>query len=356
MIQKSSFALIDYGRCNHPLVDITRFCCAIAIVLIHTEFFGALWPAGDSILISILCRVAVPFFFVCNGFFVFRSLDYDHLRFASLKHPLLKLIRLYCIWTLLYFPYWLFLEIRGGVGLLTIVKDFALDFFWLGSYPVFWYLLATIVGLLIVALFSKAKVKPWVILLVGGALFVFYSLVSTYAFFFNDNEMVATIRGFLVTYFGGDLSLWFTGLFFIAIGLCLAYYKPQTKKSVLATLFVSSALLMLTEGVVLLVTNHLSDFSHSFTMPLFVSFLLVFLIYAGQSITFDTRPVRQMSGTIYFVHTAFNLLAWQFIKILGWSEQPFAMLVRFALALLSSILFSLVLYRLSKRRPFKWLV
>ncbi len=348
--------VIDYDRKNHPLVDVARFLCAFFVILIHTKFFGTAWPTGDSLLIGILCRVAVPFFFICNGFFIFRNLDYDQLTFFALKRPLLKLIRLYIVWTLIYLPYWLFVEIRGGSDALGILKAFLLNFFWFGSYPVLWYLLATIIGVLLIYLFSKIKAKPWVILAAGGSLFFFYSLMTIYAFFFGQNPVVSDIKSFLDTYFGGDLSVWFVGLFFIGGGLCIAYYKPQLSKMRLLIVFFVAASLMVAEGVALLLNNHLSGFSHSLTMALFAFVLFVVLIAGGQNLNANTRSIRQMSGSIYFSHTAFNLAVWQLLKSMELIEKPFTMMIRFLLVSTLSCLLSFILLRLSKWKPFAWAV
>lgn len=103
--------------------------------------------------------LAVPFFFLASGFLCFRDLNYASFGVAisagteRVHNTIIKLLRLYLIWTLLYFPITIFGNVLLGNSFLHASLSFVRGTLFVGenyySWPL-WYLLASIVGFTLV--------------------------------------------------------------------------------------------------------------------------------------------------------------------------------------------------------------
>ena len=63
-------------KVNFNGIDVMKFLCAIFVCTIHIEPFGRNIFGVDLNfwLMNYVCRVAVPFYFVSAGFFLFRKI------------------------------------------------------------------------------------------------------------------------------------------------------------------------------------------------------------------------------------------------------------------------------------------
>lgn len=58
---------------GYPYIDVMRIVASILVVTIHTAPFEMLCPPFDFVLTKIIARLAVPFFFVTSGYFLFKD-------------------------------------------------------------------------------------------------------------------------------------------------------------------------------------------------------------------------------------------------------------------------------------------
>ena len=73
-------------------VDAGRIVCVFLVVVLHS-----VWLQNP---VAVLCRVAVPFFFVASGYFLRKPTQF----FAgTILRPLYRLLPLYVLWTLIYY-------------------------------------------------------------------------------------------------------------------------------------------------------------------------------------------------------------------------------------------------------------
>ena len=109
---------------QYNAIDAAKFFCAILIVTIHFPPLGnaavsPLAQAVNSFFRSYLGRIAVPFFLLSAGFFLFRKTASQPFSAAPSKAYVLRILRLYVLWTILYLP-WIIREAReSGKNLLT---------------------------------------------------------------------------------------------------------------------------------------------------------------------------------------------------------------------------------------------
>ena len=117
-------------------IDLIKFLCSIMVFMVHIPFFTSLnsVPAKflDFGLRHCICRIAVPFYFVCSGYFLFRKMP--------LYDPDAEIIKNYCFRILRLIATWLILLIMGG------------------AYHL-WYLSATVVTIVMLSLCLHWRVK-----------------------------------------------------------------------------------------------------------------------------------------------------------------------------------------------------
>lgn len=91
---------------QYAAVDIAKYVSALLVVAIHTYPFLEISETFNTLFIAIVCRLAVPFFFVSSGYFLFRKLNGTKKQNLNrLKKYLWRLISLYLVWTVIYIPY-----------------------------------------------------------------------------------------------------------------------------------------------------------------------------------------------------------------------------------------------------------
>lgn len=82
-------------------IDYFRFISALLVIAIHTSPLLSYSAYADFILTRIIARVAVPFFLMTTGFFLFQN---QETVFGKVKNFTKRIVVLYCISVLLYLP------------------------------------------------------------------------------------------------------------------------------------------------------------------------------------------------------------------------------------------------------------
>lgn len=124
---------------QYNAVDAAKFFCAILIVTIHFPPLGnaavsPLAQAVNSFFRSYLGRIAVPFFLLSAGFFLFRKTASQPFSAAPSKAYVLRILRLYVLWTILYLPRIIREARESGKNLPEGFVGFLSNFLLTGSY------------------------------------------------------------------------------------------------------------------------------------------------------------------------------------------------------------------------------
>jgi serine/alanine racemase len=85
-------------------VDLFKFICALMVVAIHIAPLSSYSTLINYGIQNYLARVAVPFFFVASGYFLFRKTSYENFDKTIPLAYAKRIFRLYVIWTVIYFP------------------------------------------------------------------------------------------------------------------------------------------------------------------------------------------------------------------------------------------------------------
>lgn len=86
-----------------------------------------------------LARIAVPFFFISSGFLLYRKSSLNNFSLDRTKLYVVKLIKLYVIWTIIYFPFRIKSILKDERGIIYGVFTYYRDIIFAGSYVQLWY-------------------------------------------------------------------------------------------------------------------------------------------------------------------------------------------------------------------------
>lgn len=92
--------LISNAMDNYKMIDIVKYMAAIMVIVIHCN---QIIPHEylNFFVKNIVCRIAVPFFFISSAYFVRRSNDKQE---HYVRKYLKSLLKSYLCWSLLFVP------------------------------------------------------------------------------------------------------------------------------------------------------------------------------------------------------------------------------------------------------------
>ena len=136
---------------EYRALDFSKFVAAFLVAAIHIPPFEEAAPVFSHEFQQVICRMAVPFFFVCTGYFIGEKITDK----GKVRKYLFHIIKMYVWWSLLYLipiieRFWE--KKRSAAGNLL---ELARRFFLIGSYIQLWYLPATVVAVLLLYLLVK---------------------------------------------------------------------------------------------------------------------------------------------------------------------------------------------------------
>ena len=331
-----------------PFVDVTKFICALLVVTIHTNAMEDIHPLLNHVLVNYLARLAVPFFFISAGYFLFRKTDVSNLKQQVIIDFIKRIFRLYVVWSLIYLAPAISAELKGGATFPQAIAIWIKNFIFSGSYGHLWYLNALIVACLINYVLIKQNVRVERIL---GISFVFYLiglLGQSYYVLIRPVQSVPAIWNvilMIMNVISTTRDGLFEGWFFMAIGMYLAYRPLVLKKKTMVLSFVIVMALFFVEFIAV---SHF-DFALSYDMYLFLgpAAFLLFYIAAHIKITgCKWKPtLRNLSSLVYYSHMWIVLLI----------PKAWHSLVRFGATAVVTCAFAVLLLKLRQYKCFGWI-
>ncbi|MCI8329720.1 MAG: serine racemase VanT catalytic subunit [Oscillibacter sp.] len=265
---------------GRPVLDRFRLLAAALVVCIHTGPLASWSPAADFWLCRVLARIAVPFFFLCSGYFLARSGWRDTGRFLK------KTLLLYAAAVALYLPLNLY---GGGYGPLEWGRRLVTE----GTLYHLWYFPAVITGVLVSR--GLARLGTRRALALAGALYLlglggdsYYGLVRRLpgagAFYDGVFRVFSQSRN---------------GLFFAPLFLLLGAAGLRWSRRTSALGAGVSLAAMSAEGFFLRELGWQRHDSMYLFLPLCMVFFFSLLLEQNQG---EDRRARRMSMLIYLVH------------------------------------------------------
>lgn len=284
-------------RVTYIGIDYFRVIAAYLVITIHTSPLSSVNGTADFMLTRIIARVAVPFFFMASGFFLFPKTEAAELRPDKRMAFLKKTAILYAIAILTYLP----LNMISGTTkewehLPNLLKDLFFD----GTFYHLWYLPAAIIGATITwILLSKLKTGQ------AFAVSLFLYIIGLFGdSYYGIADKIPVAKGFYSVLFQfSDYTrngLFFAPVFFMLGALLARKSKRYQIKLYLIGLSVS-VVLMLAEGLILHgfgVQRH--DSMYIMLIPSMVFLFQILLSWKGGNL----KSLRNLSLFIYLIHPA----------------------------------------------------
>lgn len=337
-----------YDQKNYPMVDLSKFCMAFAVIIIHRPLFGQ--DFLNYLTQSVFCSVAVPFFFITSSFFFFRKLQAVN-RKSTLLHFEKRLLILYSLWTTIYLPC-IFVKNHTGhydeITLKMCIGDgIALmkGFIFSSSFVHFWYINTLMLSVAILYFLRKKLSAKWILGICA--------MLSAGAILMKNTELLAELRA--VQLYRNAVPKLFqntleSGLVCCALG-CFAAQRQKSLRHAIPYLSASGIWMTLcgclyyekVGGILFL------------ALRIFAAYLTAWLILICclQSDTAD-KPVyqtlRRYSTLIYFSHLLLMSEGFRFIaEHTGWHIVESCEMLRFGMTVVFTLAFSTLILKLQKK-------
>jgi hypothetical protein len=268
---------------RYSALDYLKLILSFLVVVIHIPIFLQIPLLGFEIAGGI-ARIAVPLFFIINGFFLYPLLD----NAGKMKKYLLHLCLVYLVWQIIYLPFSYEPDYK------YLIVNFLFGFKHL------WYIPALIGGSTLLYIFHRIKIKDKILLPVALILFLAGDFLFRSApfSFFNITITFKYIRCFL-----------FLGFPFIYLGYYLRKYKldkiaAYNRTKLFSLTFI--CLLGLLLEVFLAYKEILPGKYQDFYVMLFPLCPLIFMSVLKISKTVESDGyIGKLASAIYFIHFIF---------------------------------------------------
>lgn len=328
---------------RYNFIDVVKLFMAFLVIGIHV---GTLFETEFPQLVEFILESAVPFFFICSGFFIQNKIVKEGNTKNVLKNSCIKYLKLYILWQIVYFPLALkYLLVNGHLfeeNLLFCLRKFLFAGEIIFSWPL-WYLHALIVSIIFIYILRTYKmtlIHIWILsiimMLIGY--FINYYITSSNC----DNNTLSTICHNCVFILGSaDRNGPFRGFALVTTGMIIKQYFHLIKHEYAI-------------GITCIVTSWLL---FSYSLPYYLLFLGGGLFIIVASIKIKDCPIystfRIHSTFIYFIHMYFTVIIHGLFKtyVTNATCVYVIWLIIFFISLLASILFN----RLRVMTSFKWL-
>jgi surface polysaccharide O-acyltransferase-like enzyme len=330
------------GNRQYYSIDLFKAIMAIFVVAIHTHPFEGCTSEYFMNIYDMIVSSAVPFFFITSGFLLFEKID-NLKNLEKLWMYLIKIIKLYSIWTLIYMPLTIYGYIINSGSLFRDILSFIRGTFFIGEHYnswILWYLLSTIYSLLLIGILLKFAVKIRIIYIISILLFIFGNtmtfLVNNIPDLQGTTEKVVKIFRYI---FGSGRL--FTGMFYIATGMVIVRNKQNISPiiyiivmiiGIFCKLFAPKLISLLSIGI--------------YSVMLFL--IIISKDIKGHKIFYR---FREASTIFYFFH----LICWSVYTIVIIDLPNHCGFDSFIITILGCIIISSVLIYLKRYKMFKWI-
>lgn len=216
---------------NYYMIDVIKFICCFMVLTIHIAPFPsdsfAMAKYLNFGLQKYICRLSVPFFFSCSGFFLFRKMGDLQIQWDIVKAYCWKMVRLLGIWSIV----------------LASVETYHL-----------WYLGGAVVAVLLLCLLLYFHVKPVMMIMIALSLYVIGLFGDAYYGFLEPlREFIPldlAVKGYEYLFTSTRNGV-FMGFIFVLIGALFASGKIRINSVLAALGFVISMICLFAEVFIL---------------------------------------------------------------------------------------------------------
>ncbi len=341
-------------------IDVMKFAAAFLVTAIHIPLFQDVDFLFSYYFTETLCRVAVPFFFACAGYFLAKKWEDGE----AIKRYVWRLLQLYGIWTLLYLPQILYQYRQNGLGAGKILREFLYRFVVTGSYTQFWYFPALLIAVCVLYLLKgKCQIADRFLIPLICILYVFGVFGNSYyGFLIGKDSWAAAIYENFFAVFETTRNGIFFGLFYVYMGTLVRKRLSQRRLGGKARLALGSGLVlgllaMFGERFWLLQHTQYTMSDMTFAMAPVVCMLLLLGINLHFSENWQKRgmALRCYSTIIFCSHLLTEFYLHKGLLMLGAGEVLGFSVFRFGYAFIGALTLAMLIWRLSEKRGIRWL-
>ncbi len=307
-------------------IDLVKFLCSLLVMAVHIypfrDYPQSLGTPLNFFMQVYLARPAVPFFFLCTGFFLFGKAGLTPPQGRPVLHTCLRLLRMGLLWRLL-----------SPV-----------------SYDHLWYLTAAVAAVGLLYLCGKLGMKIHHLCLLAVVLYLIGLSGDTYRGLTRPLEQTALL-GPLIRSYRGTFRYTRNGIFmgfpFVLLGAILAHHPLKLPRKTLVFGLSAAMAGLLVEAALL----HHFRIPFDYNMYLLLPPVVVLLFCLARDLALPDRPLwpwlRKLGVLVYYLHMpVFYLLFRHFPSLNPWL---------FSLTALGSLALGWLILTLSRLRPFRWL-
>jgi len=279
---------------HYGMINVLRLVFAIAVISIHTMAFKSinedLWIATSMGI----ARLAVPFFFIVSGYFLYNRIGSEKESKLTLK----KLLILYTSWVLIeiitLFP--MVLNSLGAPPILIIER-----LLFIGITGSLWYISSLIIAILVISPLLK-KDQIILLLILGFVLYLFGTTGDTYYGLFEKTMMNPLINGYTRVFLMPQIGIT-ESILFVSLGTLINKYKLNEKVKKAGLLSIISIILLLIETFALNKTGIAKDANMYLSAIIAAPLIFIWAINSKKYIsTKISKTCREYSLGIYCSH------------------------------------------------------
>lgn len=335
---------------QYDFVNLAKFISAVFVIGIHTSPLQGLHPKLNYFTRCIVFRLAVPFFFICSGYFLAEKLfDEDKKKVKDYVNKyILNILNIYILWSIIY----TLLNFNTYFGDGNIIKNIILvvaRFLFKGAYIQLWYLSAICVSVyLIYIILDKYNFK---VLIFISLLFYIFGLLGDLYYGFIDKTILGNMMNIYFSLFGEMFNSFTWGMIFIVMGIGVNKFNLNSKIKNNFIINMILFLLFTIESFTLKSFDIPKDNCTSISLLLLTPMIFMYILNLDEKYTNiyilrkNSSVLRQLSLYMYLIHGVFLIFLPFLYNKMNISNEPWINLFNFILVTIGSIISSLILMK-----------
>lgn len=295
----------EYNQMQYAAIDNAKLIFSILVVALHCGPLSVINFDLSYYFTQCVTRIAVPFFFICNGYFAFSDSLHKDIKNAIIRQCI-KLIRMYTVWTIIYFP--------GFISTYSEcehpIKSAIVGFITGKSYSHLWYLVASAIALLLTFVTYRV-LKSWKkVFTIAGLLYIiglsydsYYGLFRSLAIW--NVPIIYKVTKYALSVIQTTRDGVFFGFFFVAVGAIIAKNQERVQKTIYKKGAIFSFGIGMTEVTIVRLAGWQRRWDavdmYLFLIPVSI-FLFCWLLKCNNEKNMSDSNIRKESTFIYLIH------------------------------------------------------
>lgn len=294
---------------TYDTVNILRIVCAYLVIILHTKAFDSFGDAVRIFTSEFICRIAVPFFFITSGYFLYSKISDEGYFRKYLKNIIKIYVIVTIIYSIFYLPFIYGTFIDQGIG--YTLKVFLVN----GISNSLWYFPALIISVAFVYIFLRKNLINTLIV-ISICLLLIGLMGDSYYGLIRETPFIHIIDSYNYIFDKTRNGITF-GVPFITIGALINRYQLNEKIRKPLILFILFVIVYSVEVYVLAITQISKDHNMYVSLALIVPIIFIMALNSKLTISDDTsKYMREMSLWIYALHELLLSIV-IFLKILS---------------------------------------